>query len=190
MPFDIWCATVINRLQPCTQSQCFSLKLCSRHKKQNDNQIRTWLSYSSLRLGWCRTEMYCLSHTLVCVIFLFIYICCMYKYTLSIMSHVDFFFCLTHLVWKRSFRKHLFDFPQIITRRCSLPVPWGLHQAVRGRRHSSKRTFQVLHAPIYQDKIIHYLIRWEMSPCACHSVCVRVCVGGGWGNIERSRPLM
>lgn len=38
------------------------------------------------------------------------------------------------------------------------------------RRHLSKRTFQVLQAPIYQDKIIHYLIRWEMSPCG--SVCV------------------
>lgn len=78
---------------------------------------------------------------------------------------------ITHLLWKRSFQKHLFDFPQIITRRCSLLAPWGLHQAVRGRRHSSKRTFQVLQAPIYQDKIIHYLIRWEMSPCACVCAC-------------------
>lgn len=48
-----------------------SLKLCFRHKKQNDNQIRTRLIYYSLRLGWCRTGMYCLSRTLVCVVFLF-----------------------------------------------------------------------------------------------------------------------
>lgn len=64
------------------------------------------------------------------------------------------------------------DLPQIITRRCSLLAPWGLHLAVRGRRHFSKRTFQVLQAPIYQDKIIHYLIRWEMSPCAYAHVCM------------------
>lgn len=31
----------------------------------------------------------------------------------------------------------------------------------------------MLQAPIYQDKIIHCLIRWEMSPCACASVSVR-----------------
>lgn len=31
----------------------------------------------------------------------------------------------------------------------------------------------MLQAPIYQDKIIHYLIRWDMSPCACASVSVR-----------------
>lgn len=33
----------------------------------------------------------------------------------------------------------------------------------------------MLQAPIYQDKIIHYLIRWEMSPCACAYVCVSEC---------------
>lgn len=30
----------------------------------------------------------------------------------------------------------------------------------------------MLQAPIYQDKIIHYLIRWEMSPCAYAHVCM------------------
>lgn len=74
---------------------------------------------------------------------------------------------------KRFLQKVLFDLPLIITSWCSPPAPRGLLLAVRGRRRDSTRTFQVLQAPIYQDKIIHYLIRWDMSPCACASVSVR-----------------
>lgn len=70
----------------------------------------------------------------------------------------------------RVLQKLLFDLPEIITSWCSPPAPRGLHLAVSGRKRYSARTFQVLQAPIYQDKIIHYLIRWEMSPCACASV--------------------
>lgn len=44
----------------------------------------------------------------------------------------------------------------------------------------------MLQAPIYQDKIIHYLIRWEMSPCACAYVCVCVC-GSERGDVARKQ---
>lgn len=79
------------------------------------------------------------------------------------------------LCWKEVFLKTFVQFTTNHYKAMFSPLaPWGLELAVRRRQHSSKRTFQVLQAPIYQDKIIHYLIRREMSPSVC--VCVWVSV--------------